>query len=302
MSYKNTPPLSPPMPTSKLPLIDAELLRCREMLEKKKENSALRPFANLLSTLQDIQSRAQGPPCDQCFGPVVECGCKKVERCGRCSGARAECVCFYGGGCGVCFTKKDCACDIPAPCPCDACVGCLSRARGNRRGLRELVDTVIAAEKHPAMTDVVDALLKTMDGRRHHGAKHVRASIARAMFGRIMKQVCELLCKLHCLSFVLDDDWRRTFMVIQDIREVFVHSRIPAAVVHRDFGKLCNAVCKALEISEPSAWLSTPPCERLQAMRGLMGAVRAGLREVDSGFLGEWGQRQLGMVVGSLFA
>jgi hypothetical protein len=142
------------------------------------------------------------------------------------------------------------------------------------------------------MMDVIDALLKSVDGRRSLRVDQVRASIAQKMFGRIMTRVCELVQGIQ-----QENDWGKIFMLIHDIRDVFVHSRIPAAVVHRDFGRLCAAVCDAMAIRDPSAWLAIPPRERKQAICELVCSVGEALKGLDAAFLGEWGERQLGLVV-----
>ncbi len=266
-------------------------------------------FGKLLSLLHDIRKRRRdgGPPCDRCFGPAAECVCgptkKTVERCGRCAGPGAECVCFYGGGdeCSTCFKTAGCACK-PGKCPCDACVGCGTRVARNRQDLADFIDSVLGADvspaARPAMVSVIDSLLQAVDGRLAR-LDQVRASIARKMFGRIMRRVCGLLERIHCLHCEDDGDWGRIFVLLHDLRDVFVHSRVPGAVVHREFGRMCAAVCDALAIDEPERWLGIPPCQRQQALCGLRNSVARGLAGVDlSSFLGDWGQQRVGEVVG----
>ena len=106
------------------------------------------------------------------------------------------------------------------------------------------------------MVSVIDSLLQALDGHRALRLEHVRASIARKMFGRtILPRVCELLERIHCLHCEDDAEWARISVLLHDLRDVFVHSRVPAAVVHREFGRMCAAVCDALRIDEPERWL-----------------------------------------------
>ena len=252
---------------------------------------SLQVFGKLISLLHDVRLRNQSSaPCDRCFGPEAECVCgPRVEQCGRCAGSKMECVCFYGGDVNGCL--------------CDPCVDCSARVTANRRGLRELVDSVLNAppvspEARPAMVELLDSLLGAVDGHRALKVGRVRASIARKMFRKMMKRVCGLLEQIHCLVPESAADWGRIFVLLHDIRDVFVHSRIPAAVIHDDFGKMCSAVCDALAIAEPECWLVVPVCERRHALLGLRAEVGRALGAVDLRFLGTWGEQRVREVVG----
>lgn len=261
----------------------------------------------LLSVLHDIRKRRQngGPPCDRCFGPAAECICERLERCGWCAGPGIQCVCVNRGECASCFKTVgyDCACSLPLKkCACDACVDCETRASSNRRDLKNFIDSVlvtvpdaVSPPARPAMIDVIDSLLQAIDGNRALRLKHVRASIARKMFGRtILPQVCALLEQIHGLSCEDDGEWGRIFVLMQDLRDVFVHARVPAMVIHREFGRMCAVVCDAMAIiQEGERWLNLPPCQRQQAMGALMASVGRSLAGVDLSFLGEWGQQRV---------
>ena len=266
--------------STKLALVDSELLQCHSRMQ----SSILR---KVLAVLQDIKTRNRGPPCSQCFGPVADCVC--VEQRPRCGGCDhwAQCVCLFDG----CGKKK-----------CSACTGCSSRVKVNARGLGELVDSILAVrdvepKAHPTMVDIIDTLLKAVDGRSSLRVERVRVALAHKMLKCVMAKVCPLLARLKDLSSS-DADWGKAFILIHDLRDVFVHSRVPAAVVHRDFGCLCAAMCDALSIPEPEIWLNLPQSERPAAVCALFRAAGRSLVGVDASFLGEWGRRQVERVVG----
>jgi hypothetical protein len=248
---------------------------------------SLQVFGKLISLLHDVRQRNQSSaPCDRCFGPEAECVCgPRVEQCGRCAGSEMECVCFYGGG------GND-------ACLCDPCVDCSARVISNRRGLRELVDSVLNAppvspEARPAMVELLDSLLGAVDGRRALKVGRVRTSMARKLFRKMMKRVCELLQQIHCLVPEDDSDWGEIYVLLHNLRDIFVHSRIPAAVIHDDFGRLCSAVCDALVIADPVSWLVVPACERRHSLLGLRAEVGRALGAVDLRFLGKWMERRV---------
>lgn len=268
--------------STKLSVIDSELLQCHSKMQRS-------ILGKVLSVLQDIETRNRGPPCSQCFGPAADCVCvEKRPRCGGCD-HWTQCVCLYGGGCG---RKRKCS----------ACTGCSSRASENARGLGELVDSILSVRNvapiaHPTMVDIIDTLLKAVDGRSSLRVERVRVALAHKMLRCMMAKVCPLLARLRDLS-PSDADWGRAFVLIHDIRDVFVHSRVPAMVIHRDFGRLCNAVCDALAVPEPEVWLRLSPAERPAALCALFRAAGRSLAGVDASFLGEWGRRLVERAVG----
>ncbi len=202
-----------------------------------------------------------------------------------------ECVCFYGDGYGA------------RQCPCDPCVDCSVRVIANKRGLRELVDSVLNAppvspEARPAMVELLDSLLGAVDGHRALKVERARALMARKLFRKMMKRVCGLLQQIHCLVPEDDSDWGTIYVLLHNLRDIFVHSRIPAAVVCNDFGRLCAAVCDALVTAGPECWLAVPACERRQTLLGLRAEVGRALGAVDLRFLGKWGEQRVREVVG----
>ena len=288
--------------SSRLSAIHAELLlRCKPKIPEA--GGAEPAFCQkLLSILHDIRRRRRegGAPCDRCFGPRAECVCSepRVARCGVCSGPGDVCVCFYSGS----------PCIIGAS-PCDACVGCASRASDNRKALGELVDSTLLAapdvspSERPAMVHLIDSLLQALDGRRAPRLDQVRASIAGKMLGRIMQRACELLERIHRENYRDDAGWGRIFILIHDLRDVFVHSRVPAAVVHRGFGRLCSAVCDAL-MNDPDQWFAIPPDMRRQALCSLEASLGRALGGSvgELGFLGSWGRQRVAEVVNGVRA
>ena len=151
------------------------------------------------------------------------------------------------------------------------------------------------------MTDVIDSLLQAVDGRRALRVERVRASIARKLLSRsILPRVCELLGQIHALRCEDDRQWETIVVLLHDLRDVFVHSRIPAAVIHREFGRLCAAVCDGLSVlnTHPERWAAIrQPCQRHKALRLLMRRVGCALEAVDlTGLLGPWAQQQVGLV------
>ena len=254
------------------------------------------PLAELLATLHSInqQKKAAGAPCNQCF--EADCVCR--PRCGECAGPREGCVCLYGGGCGRCV--ETCTCSLPTQCPCDACASCASRVSDNRRGVSDFIDsTLVAHTIQPGsrlmMLDMIDSMLQAIDGRKNLRVEQVRVSIARRMFGRMMARVCDKLQRINGLRCENEDDWSEIYLLLHDIRDVFVHTRAPATLVHREFGRLCVLVSSALKIHRPEAWLAID--DRPHAIRCLRQSVGRALAAADVSFLGDWGQRQLAVVV-----
>ena len=271
------------MSHSKLSLIDSELLLCHV----KVKNIML---DKVLSILQDIETRKRvgGPPCTQCFGPKADCVCvvPTARRCEGCDNQTA-CVC-------VCVGKHS---------RCLVCTGCSSRSKENSDCLAKMVDSFlsmrnVAPVARPAMVDVVEMLLKAVDGGKALRVERLRVTLARKMFRHILAKVCVCLAQLKGMDPSSDSDWFSASVAILDIREIFVHCRVPAAVIHKDFGRLIAAVCDALTIPEPEEWMAVAPCVRPKAICDLLRSVGCALRGVDSSFLGEWGRRQVGRVVG----
>jgi len=271
-----TPTTRPPqMATSRLHTIDAELLRCHHQAQKTL-------VGKVLSVLQDIETRA--PPCSRCYGPKAECRCP--PRCRACDSERA-CVCE-----GECWGK------------CSACTGCSKRSLENAKSVAGLVDSVLAVRNvspaaHPAMVEIIDSLLKTVDGGTALRVERVRIMLARKMLRRIMAKVAALLVRINGLDLTSDAAWGNAFVVIHDIRDVFVHSRVPATVIHPEFGRMVNAVCGALAVPEPEEWLSLSACARPKALCDLLRAALRAAGSVDAAsFLGSWGRAQVVRVVG----
>lgn len=168
-------------------------------------------------------------------------------------------------------------------------------ATTNAVGLGQLFDSLIAVHvepnAHPVMVDTINALLAAVDGRSDVRVEWVRVALARGMFRDMMAKVCHLLARFEHLSpSTSDADWSKTFILIHDVRDIFVHSRVPGAVIHHDFGRMCAGVCDALAISEPGVWLARAPLERNAAVcvlllameRSLVGFLKA-FRMVDEG-------------------
>ena len=265
------------MASSRLHTIDTELLRCHHEAQKTL-------IGKVLSVLQDIETRKRAPPCSSCYGPKAECACP--PRCRGCDGERV-CVCV-----GECWGK------------CSACTGCSSRSRENARSVAGFVDSVLAVRNvnpaaHPAMVEVIDSLLKTVDGGKTLRVERVRVMLARKILRGIMAKVAALLVQLNGFDPASDADWGRVFVAVHDIRDVFVHSRVPAAVIHPDFGRMCEAVCGALAIPEPEEWLALAPCARSKAVCNLLKAALRATGSVDASFLGGWGRAQVVRVVGT---
>jgi hypothetical protein len=128
--------------------------------------------------------------------------------------------------------------------------------------------------------------------------ERLRVALARKMFRYVLAKVCVVLAKLKGMDPSSDSDWFTTSVTILDLKEVFVHFQAPAAVIHRDFGRLLAAVCEALTIPEPEEWMAVVLCARPKAICDLLRSVGCALRGVDSSFLGEWGRTQVGRVVG----
>jgi hypothetical protein len=145
------------------------------------------------------------------------------------------------------------------------------------------------------MLDMIDSMLQAIDGRKNLRVEQVRMSIARRMFGRMMAKVCDKLQRINVLRCDDDNDWNSIFLLLHDIRDIFVHTRAPATLVHREFGRLCLLVSSALKIHRPEAWLAID--DRPHAIRSLRQSVGRALAVADASFLGGWGQRQLAMVV-----
>ena len=270
------------MSQSKLSQIDSELLRCHVTVKNVM-------LDKVLSVLQDIETRKRvgGPPCNQCFGPKEDCTCVEPRRCGGCDNETA-CVC-------VCVGKHSGRCLV--------CTGCSSRSTENAKRLAEIVDSFlsicnVAPVARPAMVDIIEMLLKAVDGGKALRVERLRVTLARKMFRHIVAKVCVCLAQLKGIDPSSDSDWYTTSVAILDIREVFVHYRVPAAVIHKEFGRLIAAVCDALTIPEPEEWMAVAPCVRPKAICDLLRSVGCALRGVDSSFLGKWGEMQVGRVVG----
>lgn len=146
------------------------------------------------------------------------------------------------------------------------------------------------------MMNVIDQLLQALDGHRALRLEQVRASMAGRILRRnIMPQVCRLLERMHGLRYEESDaDWSRMFVLLHDLRDVFVHVRVPAMVIHRAFGRMCAAVCDAMVIEEPERWSAIPRDLRTQALCCIRNAVGRALAEADWGFMGTWAEGRAG--------
>jgi hypothetical protein len=264
-------------PTKPQPKMQNSLIKDPELQNKK----------SFLNKLLSILQEDVGTPCEQCFGPDAECVCLQQEKCKQCDGPEDLCVCVYGG------RRR------PSECPCNICTECSSRALKNKRDVTDFMDSVIYMRPSPSHPEIIDALIRTLQNknRQRSHIDTVRAITARRMFGRLMKKVHALLQMIKHLNCEDDDDWNSIFILIQDIRGIFVRNRAPAGFMHRDFGRLCGAMCDSLVIHEPSAWLAVTPCKRKQTLCSLYESVGRSLAEIDVSFLGKWGQMQVAKVV-----
>ncbi len=188
---------------------------------------------------------------------------------------------------------------------CQLCAGrgcndCITQALENRREILNFIDAALGAHSvdPEARLRMVDAAEDVLDGRTT--VHQLRTAIAQRMLAELMESVSFLLPEMNAMRLGSDDDWSRMFVLLQDMRDLFVRARGPATLVHADFGRLCEAMDRVLVLDEPEEWVSLRVSERPCAMRALRQRVAYVLNAADVGFLGEWGQMRVQLVVDAL--
>ena len=201
--------------------------------------------------------------------------------------------------CSLCAAEECIRCNCGV---CFHCQDCENNSLRNRRAILDFIDAALSAHTvdPEARLKLADAADDVFLDRRMMRVDQLRTMIAQQIFSEMMSSVLVLLQQMNALQFGPNDCWSRMFMLLHDLREIFARAQPSASLAHEDFGRLCEVMNWTLSLDEPEVWIAIPVSKRPFVMRALRKLVAHVLASANVGFLGEWGQRQMQLIVASM--